>query len=191
MEYLRKCHIQNIFQILAATDTEKVFIFNSTTTVASIAGTATTSTITSTLSSTTTANKLLMKAIQEIILKFQANDKVNSRANLDLENKEELKPEKVKRNLDEMDLNEDQKLVCQNFSAENDDILNNHFKVESLQYRTKHCSNYFSKFGKIFPEDMIPNEIVLNETNIFPVLAFVDRIGSMLELNIFESQFRT
>ena len=62
-----------------------------------------------------------MKAIQEIILKFQANDK---KINLDLENKEELKPEKVKRNLDEMDLNEDRKLVCQNFSAENDDILN-------------------------------------------------------------------
>ncbi len=132
-----------------------------------------------------------MKAIQEIILKFQANDKINSRANLDLENKEELKPEKVKRNLDEMDLNEDRKLVCQNFSAENDDILNNHFKVEFLQYRTKHCSNYFSKFGKIFPEDMIPNEIEVNETNIFPVMALVDRIGSMLELNIFESQYRT
>ena len=35
---------------------------------------------------------------------------------------------------------------------------------------------------------MIPNEIEVNKTNIFPVLAFVDRIGSMVELNIFESQ---
>jgi len=77
----------------------------------------------------------------------------------------------------------EEKLNCQK-SSENENLLKSHFDVESIQSRLKHCSNYFSKFGKIFPDEMIPSE---SETTELPALAFVHEIGSVYELIEFES----
>ena len=61
----------------------------------------------------------------------------------------------MKRNLNEMEFEVTQRLICKNGSPENEEILRNHFSVESMQQRTKHCSNYFSKFGMILSEDLL------------------------------------
>jgi hypothetical protein len=90
---------------------------------------------------------------------------------------------KVKRNLDENE-DEEEKLNCQK-SSKNEKLLKSHFNVETVISRSKHCSNYFSKFGKIFPGEMILNES--ETTDDAPALAFVHKIGSVNELIEFES----
>ena len=140
-------------------------------------------------------NNWLERVIRRLLSEIQNTDNKPTKVRQNLTESEMLRvlselvsqkqAMKVKRNLDDQENGEEEKLSCQK-SSKNENLLKSHFDVESIRSRSKHCSNYFPKFGKIFPDEMIPDE---SEATELPALAFVYKIGSLNELIEFESMF--